>query len=62
MISERMKVVLERTEKTLCKHLESLNDEVERDGCIEDHMTLDGIKDCVKTLKLIKCDLMKGSV
>lgn len=62
MISERMKMVLERTEKTLCRHLECLNDDVERAGGIDDHMILDGIKDSVKALKLIKCDIMKGSV
>lgn len=51
-MTERMKAVLERTEKTLCRHLEDLNDQVERDGGrIKDHMTLDGIKDCLKSIK-----------
>ena len=54
-MTERMKAVLERTEKTLCRHLEDLNDQVERDGGrIKDHMTLDGIKDSVKTLRCLK--------
>lgn len=54
-MTERMKTVLERTEKTLCRHLEDLNDQVEQDGGrIKDHMVLDGIKDSVKTLYHIK--------
>ncbi len=60
-MTERMKAVLERTEKTLCRHLEDLNDQVEQDGGrIKDHMTLDGIKDCVKSVKCLE-ELMKGS-
>ena len=59
-MTERMKAVLERTEKTLCRHLEDLNDQVDQDGGrIKDHMTLDGIKDSVKTLKCLK-ELMGG--
>lgn len=55
MMDERMKVVLERTQKTLCRHLEDLNDQVEQDGGrIKDHMVLDGIKDCTQSLKNIK--------
>ena len=51
-MNERLKKVLERTEETLCRHLEDLNDMVDVDGGrIKDHMTLDGIKDCVKSLK-----------
>lgn len=54
-MNERVKMVLERTEKTLCRHLEDLNDQVEQDGGrIKDHMVLDGIKDSVKTLRCIK--------
>ena len=54
-MNERVKMVLERTEKTLCRHLEDLNDQVEQDGGrIKDHMVLDGIKDSVKTLYRIK--------
>lgn len=54
-MNERVKMVLERTEKTLCRHLEDLNDQVEQDGCrIKDHMVLDGFKDSVKTLRCIK--------
>ena len=54
-MDERMKEVLERTQKTLCRHLEDLNDQIEKDGGrIKDHMSLDGIKDSVKTLCCIK--------
>jgi hypothetical protein len=60
-MNERMKMVLERTEKTLCRHLEDLNDQVEQDGGrIKDNMVLDGIKDSVKTLYRIK-ELMDHS-
>lgn len=60
-MSERMKKVLERTEETLCRHLEDLNDMVDVDGGrIKDHMTLDGIKDCVKSLKNLS-EVMKGN-
>lgn len=60
-MNERMKKVLERTEETLCRHLEDLNDMVDVDnGRIKDHMTLDGIKDCVKSLKNI-VEIMKGN-
>ena len=55
MMDERMKEALERTKKTLCRHLEDLNDQVEQDGGrIKDHMTLDGIKDVLKSLKCLK--------
>ena len=55
MIDERMKEALERTEKTLCRHLEDLNDQVDQDGGrIKNHMVLDGVKDCAKALKDIK--------
>lgn len=51
MMDERMKATLERTKKTLCRHLEDLNDEVENDGGrIKDHMVLDGFKDALKCL------------
>lgn len=61
MIDERMKEALERTEKTLCRHLEDLNDQVDQDGGrIKDHMVLDGIKDVVKSLRCLK-DLMGSS-
>lgn len=54
MMDERMKEALERTQKTLCRHLEDLNDQVEQDGGrIKDHMVLDGIKDSVKSLHCI---------
>ena len=49
-----MKEVLERTEKTLRAHLTDLNDQVDQVGRIQDPMVLDGIKDCVKSLKCIK--------
>lgn len=54
-MTERMKKVLERTDETLCRHLEDLNDMVDVDGGrIKDHMTLDGIKDCLKSLSFLK--------
>lgn len=60
-MTERMKTVLERTENTLCRHLEDLNDQIEKDGGrIKDHMVLDGFKDSVKTLYRIK-ELMDHS-
>lgn len=60
-MNERLKKVLERTEETLCRHLEDLNDMVDVDGGrIKDHMTLDGIKDCVKSLKNLS-EVMKGN-
>ena len=50
-----MKETLERTSKALCRHLEVLVEEVEKvNGHVKDHMTIDGIKDCVKALKDIK--------
>jgi hypothetical protein len=61
-MTERMKTVLERTENTLCRHLEDLNDQIEKDGGrIKDHMSLDGIKDSVKTLRCIKELMDHGS-
>lgn len=60
-MTERMKNVLERTEKTLCRHLEDLNDEVDQNGGrIKDHMVLDGIKDCLKSVKYLS-EIMKGN-
>lgn len=60
-MNDRMKAVLERTEKTLCRHLEDLNDEVEQDGGrIKNHMTLDGIKDVLKSVRCLM-DIMKGN-
>lgn len=53
-MTEKMKEVLERTEKTLCDHLEDLNDQIDQVGHIQDPMVLDGIKDVVKSLKCIK--------
>jgi hypothetical protein len=54
-MNDRMKAVLERTEKTLCRHLEDLNDQVDQDGGrIKDHMTLDGIKDVLKSVRCLK--------
>ena len=61
-MTDRMKAVLERTEKTLCRHLEDLNDQVEQDGGrIKDHMVLDGIKDSVKSLHCIKELMAEGN-
>lgn len=52
MMDERMKNVLERTEKTLTRHLEDLNDQVDvNNGRIKDHMVLDGIKDSLKSVR-----------
>lgn len=60
-MNERMKKVLERTEETLCRHLEDLNDMVDVDGGrIKDHMTLDVIKDCIKSVKCLQ-EIMKGN-
>ena len=54
-MTDRMKAVLERTEKTLCRHLEDLNDQVDQDGGrIKDHMVLDGIKDVLKSVLCLK--------
>lgn len=61
MMDERMKEALERTKKHLVRHLEDLNDEIDQDGCrIKDHMVLDGLKDCAKTLRCIG-ELMGGT-
>ena len=52
MMDERMKKVLERTEKTLTRHLEDLNDQIDvNNGRIKDHMVLDGIKDSLKSVR-----------
>lgn len=60
-MTERMKKVLERTEETLCRHLEDLIDQVDVDnGRIKDHMTLDGIKDVLKSVRCLM-DIMKGN-
>ena len=54
-MTDRMKAVLERTENTLCRHLEDLNDQVDQDGGrIKDHMVLDGIKDVLKSFRCLK--------
>ena len=53
-MTDGMKAVLERTEKTLCRHLEDLNDQVDQDGGrIKDHMVLDGIKDVLKSVRCL---------
>lgn len=60
-MTERMKKVLERTEETLCRHLEDLIDQVDVDnGRIKDHITLDGIKDVLKSVNCLM-DIMKGN-
>ena len=60
MSEERMMEALKRTKKHLVRHLEDLNDEIDQaDGRIKDHMVLDGLKDCAKTLRCIK-ELMGG--
>ena len=49
MMDERTKKALMRTHDNAVRHLEDLNDMVDRDdGRIKDHMTLDGMKDAVK--------------
>ena len=61
-MTDRMKAVLERTEKTLCRHLEDLNDQIDQDGGrIKDHMVLDGIKDSVKSLRCIDELMAEGA-
>ena len=61
MTDERMKEALERTKRHLVRHLEDLNDEIDQaDGRIKDHMVLDGLKDCAKTLRCIG-ELMGGT-
>ena len=60
-MDERTKEALERTWKTLVRHLEDLNDQVDQDGGrIKDHMVLDGIKDSVKSLKHLS-EMMEAS-
>lgn len=60
-MTERMKKVLERTEEALCRHLEDLNDEVDKNGGrISNHMILDGIKDALKSAKNLN-EIMKGN-
>ncbi|MBR2060070.1 MAG: hypothetical protein IKB97_05800 [Bacteroidaceae bacterium] len=52
MMEERLKKVLERTNETLTRHLEDLNDQVDvNNGRIKDHMVLDGIKDSLKSVR-----------
>lgn len=47
--------IMERTKEHLLRHLEDLNDQIDQDGGrISDHMTLDGIKDCLKALHCLK--------
>lgn len=61
MMEERMKEALKRTREHLVRHLEDLNDEIDQaDGRIGDHMVVDGLKDCVKTLRCIGEIMGKG--
>lgn len=61
MMDARMKEAFERTKKHLVRHLEDLNDEIDQaDGRIKDHMVLDGLKDCAKTLRCIKELMSEG--
>ena len=54
MMNERIMEALKRTKRVLVRHMEDLCDEVAQDGGrIKDHMTLDGFKDVVKTLRCI---------
>lgn len=51
MMNARTREALMRTHEHLVRHLEDLNDQIDVDGDrIKDHMVLDGLKDCVKTL------------
>lgn len=60
-MTDKMKKVLERTEETLCRHLEDLNDQVDADGGrMKDHKVLDGIKDALKSL-WYKKEIMGGA-
>lgn len=62
MMDARMKEALERTKKTLCRHLEDLNDQVEQDGGrIKDHMVVDGLKDCTCTILSIDEKMSKDA-
>lgn len=55
------KQLMERTEANLMRHLEDLNDEIDRHGGhIMDHMVLDGIKDVMKSLKCLT-EIMKSN-
>ena len=55
MMDERTMEALARTWKHLVRHLEDLNDEVDQaDGRIKDHMVVDGMKDCVRTIRCIR--------
>lgn len=55
-MTDAMRATLERAEMTVCNHINDLVDEVDKKGGhVRDHMTIDGLKDCVKTLK----DIMK---
>ena len=56
-MTERMKAVLERTEKNICRHLETLNEDAEEGGGIDSPQMLDDFKDCLKCLKL-KSEIM----
>lgn len=61
MMDERTKESLQRTWKHLVRHLEDLNDEIDQaDGRIKDHMVLDGLKDCAKTMRCIKELMSEG--
>ena len=53
-MTDKTKETLERTERALCMHLAVLDGDVERvEGHVEDHMVIDGIKDCTTGLKNI---------
>lgn len=51
-MTEEMAKTLERAETMMCHHINDLIDEVdEHGGHVNDHMTVDGVKDAVKTIK-----------
>lgn len=54
MMDETEKKVLARTKENLLRNLDAINGHVEQDGFpVEDHMVVDDIKDCVKSLRCI---------
>lgn len=57
-MDERTKKVLLRTHENAVRHLEDLNDMVDRDeGRIKDHMTLDGMKDALEIVCKVESSL-----
>jgi hypothetical protein len=61
-MTEEMKKILDRAETMMCNHINDLIDEVDANGGhVKDHMTVDGVKDAVKTIKdSMKIKMMDG--